>query len=126
VTQLPATDPDTWAGSVPHPAPGTVSLAVLAAYDGEVPASVCGLVLDTWTQAVPAPEHDTGVTFHYDQPDAAPPQAVLVAVHPDPAGAATWDLDTLLDVVTSTLALARDRATAAEHAGLHGMEVHDG
>ncbi|HEU4399521.1 MAG TPA: hypothetical protein VFU54_17005 [Actinomycetota bacterium] len=126
VTQLPATDPDTWAGSVPQPAAGTVSLVVLAGYEGGVPASVSGLVLDTWTQAVPASEHDTGVSFHYDQPEAAPPPAVLVAVHPDPAGATTWDLDTLLDVVMSTFALARDRATAAEHARLHGVEVHDG
>lgn len=126
VTQLPATDPDTWAGSVPQPAAGTVSLVVLAGYDGDVPASVSGLVLDTWTQAVPASEHDTGVSFHYDQPEAAPAPAVLVAVHPDPAGATTWDLDTLLDVVMSTFALARDRATAAEHTRLHGVEVHDG
>ena len=126
VTQLPATDPDTWAGSVPRPAAGTASLIVLAGYDGDVPAAVCGLILDAFTQAVPAAEHDTGVSFHYDQPEAAPPPAVLVAVHPDPAGATTWDLDTLLDVVTSTFALARDRATAAENARLHGVEVHDG
>ncbi|GIH26581.1 hypothetical protein Aph01nite_48910 [Acrocarpospora phusangensis] len=125
VTQLPATDPDAWAGGVPRPAAGTVSLVVLAAYEGEVPESVSGLVLDTWTQAVPALEHDTGVAFHYDQPDAGPPQAVLVAVHPDPSSG-TWDLDTLLEVVTSTLELAKDRATPAENARLRGVEVLDG
>jgi len=126
VTQLPERDGDVWVGSVADPLDGTTALLVQAAYGATLPAQVSGLVVDAWTQAVPLQRHDTGLAVHYDQPDAAPPQAVLVAVHPDPnAGTGTWDLDTVLDVVTSTLALARDRATAAELRPVAGLEVHD-
>jgi len=128
VTQLPASTPDTWAGATPTPPPGTVSLVVQAAYGDRLPATIAGLVIDEWSQPVADDGHDSGLAFHFDQPTATPPQAVLVAVHPDPAPdrpVATWDLDTLLDVVTSTLALARDRATAAERALAAGIEVPD-
>jgi len=128
VTQLPTRTVDTWAGATPAPRAGAVSLVVQASFGNQVPATVAGLVLDTWSQPVPAEGHDTGVAFHYDQPDAAPPQTLLVAVHPDPSPdrpAHTWDLDTLLDVVTSTFALARDRATAAELCTVAGVEVPD-
>ena len=36
-----------------------------------------------------------------------------------------WDLDTLLEIVTSTLSLARDRATAAELSRTAGISVPD-
>ena len=132
VAQLPATSPDTWAGAIATPPPGTVSLVVQATYGSAVPATVAGLVVDEWSQPVADDGHDSGLAFHYDRPDAAPPQAVLVAVHPNPdpepapdGTPGTWDLDTLLDVVTSTLALAQDRATAAERAHTGGIEVPD-
>jgi hypothetical protein len=128
VTQLPTLVEDTWAGATPAPRAGAVAVVVQPGYGSQLPASVAGLVVDTWSQPVPADGHDTGVAFHYDQPDAAPPQALLVAVHPDLSPdrpADTWDLDTLLDVVTSTLALARDRATAAELCTTAGVMVPD-
>jgi len=75
---------------------------------------------------VPDPAHDTGLAFQFNQPDAAPPQAILIAVAPDvDSGRAggRWDLDTLADVVLGTIAMARDRAVAAEHAPDAGLVV---
>jgi hypothetical protein len=128
VTQLPVADPDTWAGATASPRAGAVDVVVQRGYADRLPAAVAGLVADAWNQPVAAPMHQTALAFHYDQPDATPPQAVLVAVHPDPRPdrpAATWDLDILLDILTSTLALARDRATAAERRRTAGLDLED-
>jgi hypothetical protein len=130
-TQLPAIDPasqQTWVGADPAPPEGLVDLIVQRGFADVVPAAVTGLAVDAWTQVVPAATHATGIAFHYDQPDATPPQALLVAVGPDlrpDREPGTWDLDTLLDALTSTLALARDRAVAAEHATTAGLTVSD-
>lgn len=126
-TQLAAdgTAPDTtWIGANPAPAGGTVNIVVQRSVGTVLPTSVTGLAVDAWTHVVPAPTIPTGVAFHYNQPDSTPPQAVLVAVAPnvDPARQpGSWDLDTLLDVLTSTLALARDRAVTPEQATVSGL-----
>lgn len=128
VTQLPTRTDDVWAGSIATPQPGTLSVVVQAGYGSTLPDTIGGLVLETWSQPVPADMHDSGVAVSYDQPNATPPQALLLAVHPTTGGAGqppSWDLDTLLDVVTSTLALARDRAVAAERHVVRGIEVDD-
>lgn len=116
-TQLPAADPDRWVEDDPAPRPGVVNLVVVRAYPGEVPAQITGLTIDAWTSVVPATTHATGLAFHYDEPDATPAQAVLVAVAPDVRPdrlPLAWDLDTLIDVVRSTFALASERGAAAE------------
>jgi hypothetical protein len=47
------------------------------------------------------------MAFHYDQPDARAPQAILLAVCPD--SRPTWDDDLLTAILTETLGLARIR-----------------
>jgi hypothetical protein len=116
-TQLPLTDAAIWAGSDPAPNPGVVNVVTVRAYPADTLKRITGLAIDSWTQTVPAPTHSTGLAFHYNEPNATPPQAILVCVAPDsrpdhPPN--TWDLDTLLDCITSTIALAADRAVAAE------------
>jgi hypothetical protein len=54
----------------------------------------------------------TGVGFHFDEPGARAPQAVLLAVHPRPD--APWSLDVLADVVSEAADLARIRAVGPE------------
>ncbi|HET7121522.1 MAG TPA: hypothetical protein VFI17_09785 [Solirubrobacterales bacterium] len=57
----------------------------------------------------PPPESElTGLSFHYDRPDAKAPQALLVAVPPDPRRG--WTGDTLALAVRDTLELAKLRA----------------
>ena len=57
----------------------------------------------------------TGIAYHYDDPRAQAAQAVLVAV--PPGGTATWDLETLTDVLHETLDLAKLRAVDLELIG---------
>jgi hypothetical protein len=44
------------------------------------PAQAFGLLVDMWTETVPADSRQLRVTFHYDAPGARAPQAVLLAV----------------------------------------------
>lgn len=116
-THLPRQAATTWAGADPAPPPGLIHLVALRTGGLPVPNVVAGLAVDTWVQTVPNLDHDTAVAFHYDEPDADPPQAILLAVAPstDPARTpAAWDLASLVGVVTSTMGLASDRAVAAD------------
>lgn len=116
-TQLPRVAGAGWAGADAAPAPGLVDLVVLRTGGTTVPGTVVGLAVDAWVQTVPATSHDTGLAFHYDEPNADPPQAILVAVAPDLSPShvpGTWDVASLVGVVTSTMALAADRAVPAE------------
>ncbi|MDH6228279.1 hypothetical protein [Streptomyces sp. MJP52] len=74
-----------------------------------------GLVVDEWTEVVPRSEQTTGLALHVDAPDAAPPQAVLLAVPPDASPA--WTPDLLGATVEAALELARLRAV--DHEALH-------
>ncbi|MUN38896.1 hypothetical protein [Actinomadura litoris] len=82
---------------------------------------LAGIVLDEWTEALPGadgavagegegegPHELTGLAFHYDRPDAKAPQAVLIAVPPDPERG--WTPDVLALAVHDTLELAKLRA----------------
>jgi hypothetical protein len=90
---------------------------VARGYRGAAPARCAGLAVDSWTHHLPAAGHATGVAFDYDRPNATAPQAILVAVAPDLRAGhqpATWDLDTLLDTVTSAFALAAERVVSTD------------
>jgi hypothetical protein len=117
VTQLPTAGPRPWSGTDPAPPAGALDVVAVRGYPAAVPAMLSGAAVDAWTRMVPDQTHRTGVAFHFDEPDAEPPQVLLVAVAPDTRPGhrpGTWDLDTLVGVVTSTVALARLRARAAE------------
>jgi hypothetical protein len=68
----------------------------------------CGLLIDEWVETVPSPKETTGLAFHYDQPNNAPPQALLLAVSADQR--TTWDLNSLEALMHETMDLARLRA----------------
>ncbi len=71
-------------------------------------ARQCGLLLDEWTEVIPGPDRDTGITFHFDRPDNEPPQTILVVT---PASdTPTWQWDDLVGALNETLDLARMRA----------------
>ncbi|MEV5492642.1 hypothetical protein AB0L47_32510 [Streptomyces bobili] len=92
----------------------------------ELPAGkpIAGIVFDEWAEVlpgadalaatkagqdpVPAESELTGVAFHFDRPDAKAPQAVLIAVPPDPVRG--WTADGLALVVRDTLELVKMRA----------------
>jgi hypothetical protein len=68
----------------------------------------CGLLIDEWTEVVPGKEALTGLTFNYNQPDAMPPQALLLAVTPQETGA--WSWEKLVGILNDTLLRAKLRA----------------
>jgi hypothetical protein len=118
VGQLPSSQQDRWVGlpsgpnqSIPR---GRLSL-VAQVPDGQsirFDQPITGLLIDEWGEVVPSSQETTGVTFHYDGPNSAPPQALLLAVSSDQR--AVWDLDSLEAIVQETTDLMRLRAIAPE------------
>jgi hypothetical protein len=72
-----------------------------------------GLVLDEWIEIIPAKEETTGIVINYDQPDATPPQSMLLAVTPVQTG--KWDWEDLVFTLVDTLEMAKNRAVEPDH-----------
>lgn len=112
IAQLPYRADDRWVGLPFKPgqglSPSRFSLVVQAAPALDLKRPLTGLLIDEWVEVVPNAVETTGVVFQYDQPDAAPPQCVLLAVPPDLDQ--PWNLWSLQQVLLETLDLARLRA----------------
>jgi hypothetical protein len=112
VGQLPPRPGARWCelpyGSEGPPPAGTVGIVAVAPDGFDPTTAVAGLSVDAWADVIPSTEHTAGLTLHYDAPGARPPQAIVLAVHPDP-NPKRWDLNTLIDTVNETSMLARLR-----------------
>ncbi len=75
--------------------------------------AVSGLLVDEWTEVLPANEATVGLAFHYDQPSSEAPQSLLL-VTPASVGR-TWVWEDLRDAVPDTMRLARQRAVEPVH-----------
>jgi hypothetical protein len=87
---------------------GVVSLALQGNGLDRLGGWLIGLLVDEWTEVVPHRNETTGIAFRYDPPDAAPPQAILLAV--PPVEDEPWTVGTLNQVLLETLDLAHLRA----------------
>jgi predicted nucleic acid-binding Zn-ribbon protein len=67
-----------------------------------------GLLLDEWTEEIPTEREITGISFRFNQPNAVPPQTLLLAVTPEETG--SWAWDGLVGTLKDTLARAKRRA----------------
>jgi len=67
-----------------------------------------GVLVDDWTEEIPTDKETTGIAFRYNQPNAAPPQALLLTVTPHETG--SWDWDDLVGTLNDTLRRAKRRA----------------
>ncbi len=74
---------------------------------------LCGLLLDEWTEMIPASEVDTGIAVHYDRPNAEAPQTMLLVTPTEFRGA--WQWDDIVDALNDTLDLAKQRAVEPTH-----------
>ncbi len=119
VAQYPAHPGDLWLGAelpADHaPSGNKLSLLVLDHARWNTAGPIAALLVDEWTETLPNPTETTAVAFFYDQPDAAPPQSLLLAVPPTPGGA--WSWDDLVHTLHDTLDLARSRTVELEHLG---------
>jgi hypothetical protein len=112
IAQLPYDANDRWVGlplqagkSLPG---GKLSLAVQSATAVDVRQPLAGLFIDEWVEVVPSAKETIGISFQYDQPNAAPPQTILIAVPPEID--LPWTVWSLQQVLLETLDLARIRA----------------
>ncbi len=80
---------------------------------GFTPATLCGLLIDEWTETIPDRTQTTGVAFHHDRPNAEPPQAWLLALPSSADG--SWSWDDLVAAVHDALDSAKLRAVEPEH-----------
>ena len=113
VLQLPRVEGEPWIGEAARVSGPRVGLALLTPPGGALRGPLAGVVLDEWVEVVPRTVETTGIAIHYDTPGAAAPQAILLAVAPDPA-AATWTDSMLEDALADALRLARVRAADPE------------
>ncbi len=67
----------------------------------------CGVLLDEWTEVIPATTRDTALTFNYARPDNEPPQTMLLVTSASNTG--TWVWDDLVAALNETLDLAKKR-----------------
>lgn len=122
--QLPFKEKDSWlavefpetdeATGLPfQPSADTLSCVVFGEAAFNANALQSGLLLDEWTETIPAKEETTGLTFHYNQPNAEPPQTLLLAVCPD--STETWSWNALLGTVLDTFQRAKMRAVEPKH-----------
>ena len=112
------TDPAPWPSALQAPAddPWAASGRVIVAYgsgltDGESDVAVA--LLDGWVDSIPSRRHVTEAAFGFNAPKTRAPQAVLIAVPPDPQQ--PLDGEGLLRVVVQTRALALARAARPTH-----------
>src|SRR5205823_3914963 len=110
--QLPFRDQDSWLGvefpegtSVVH---DTVAMVQCLPQGFQPAAKLCGLLIDEWTETLPQKDEVTGIAFNFDQPNSAPPSAILLAVAPEVTG--KWRWDDLVETVLDTIERAKLRA----------------
>ncbi len=122
--QFPYRPDDVWLGlEHPNTWPGTTEPFAIdedkllytghfsAGFDPALPQ--CGVLIDEWTEMIPARDETAGLAFHYDRPNSEPPQTLLLATPSDFTGSWVWS--DLVDAVRETFALARKRAVEPSH-----------
>jgi hypothetical protein len=72
-----------------------------------------GLLLDEWTEVIPAERETSGIAVNIHGPDSEPPQAMLLVTPPVKTG--TWNTDDLVAAITETFDLAKARAVEPAH-----------
>ncbi len=116
IAQLPFSTNDRWVALPFKPGQnqpvGKLSLAIQSAVPVDVQQSLAGVLIDEWVEVVPGPTEITGIALQYDQPNAAPPQTILIAVPPEIGQ--PWTTWSLQQVLLETLDLARIRAVDSE------------
>ena len=73
-----------------------------------------GLVIDFWVEKIPYRRQTAAVAFGYDQPDAEPPQAILVGVS-TLGGNHNWSEHRMIRTIRSAMYQVQSRAVEPEH-----------
>ena len=109
--QFPFNAEDTWLG-LSYPETYKIEsdkLLYTAHLDNFDPTQAqCGLLVDEWTEVIPTKTETTGLSFQYDQPNAEPPQTMLLVT--PAAFKGEWHWSELVGALHETLDLAKLRA----------------
>jgi hypothetical protein len=97
---------------------GITSLVVVGDATFDATARVGVLTVDDWTEVVPSAREVTALAVHTDRPGSDAPQAVLLAVPPDPAQ--PWSVAIVRAVIEETLELAAMRVVDPPALGRFG------
>jgi hypothetical protein len=97
----------------------TLSIAAHGASAFQAGVLQSGVLLDDWTEEIPTAQEITGIAFRFNQPNASPPQTLLLAVTPEETGA--WNWDALVGTLNDTLARAKRRAVEPEQLEKQGL-----
>jgi hypothetical protein len=120
LAQLPFEMGDRWVGlELAGKPPGSrLSLVAFTPRPAAAAAGVAGLMLDDWVEVLPDAQQITGVCFHYDDPIARAPQAILLAVRPDDFP--EWTFEAVEGSVLEALDLAKLRGVDPDALGALG------
>jgi hypothetical protein len=89
------------------PQKGRVAFACIVQGNPATQNSYTGLMVDEWPERIPNAQQPASVAFHFEEPTARAPQALLLAVCPD--NRELWDDQILQAVLQETLELAKIR-----------------
>lgn len=119
VSQTPYQAGDRWVGDPGTPPRGRTAFVAWRRRDGralqDAGDPVCGLLLDRWSELVPAAETDAAIAFHVDAPSTAAPNAILLCV-PE-TGMETWSESGVLAHVLEAFELAKLRTVQPQALG---------
>ena len=115
--QFPYDSGDYWLG-MEYPSdysPKGDKLSLMLVNEGLVGAQTAQatLILDEWLEVIPGREETSGIVFNYNQPNATPPQSLLLAVTPNATN--EWEWDDLVHTVLDTVELSKIRAVEPDH-----------
>ena len=114
--QLPYKEQDSWLGlSYPETYEIESDKLLYTAYNsGFNPSqSQCGLLVDEWTEIIPAKKETTGMTFHYDRPNSEPPQSMLLVTPSEFTG--NWKWEDVVNSLHDTMEMIQYRAIEPDH-----------
>jgi hypothetical protein len=129
--QLPPRDNDAWIGAtlpenyfetqesgISRHKLSLVLQGYLNSNDFQEEKAFCGLMYDAWTELIPRKEETSGIAFHYNQPNAEAPQAMLLVtpqIPTDDSEDSVFSLEYLLNSVNHTLDMMKLRLIEPDH-----------
>jgi hypothetical protein len=112
IAQAPWTDGDRWIATSftsesRRPPAGRLSVLIHAPAGFTATQPLGGLLIDGWTETIPAPSRDTAMALRFNNASTRAPQVILLAVSPNLAQ--PWSTTTVVNVLQDTLMLTRLR-----------------
>jgi hypothetical protein len=119
----PPSLPDRWLALPLDPSKppqrGRVAIAAVATGRPDTAANFAGLMVDEWPERIPDANGTAAVAFHFNEPGARAPNALLLAVCPRQQ--ATWDDAMLQAILAEALQLAKIRSVDLASVGTVGQ-----